>query len=291
MKKNALFFILKIITVSAVFFLIYFLFYLRPLTAVPKVLISIEKEYTKDYFSLKENRVLLTAILQLKPSSPTFLNDKDKIISNLEDSNKNTLNELKDISSLEKIESDEDETAKFINDELIPKYGKLAERGVDVIKKESEIIDNLKTNKEILGVLYEYSVNKDFAGKDIVKEKEDVSERISRAEKGITEIQNKIKKVSTGDNNFEKEIQTSLALIKELKKNVQVGEKEEFKKNLELFDASVQKLKEDAFQIELYSFTTEKDVDLIKNETNLILEYEEILNKIKEVKVKKRVKL
>src|SRR3989344_1060817 len=251
MKKGWVLLILKIVIFLGVLFALYYFLFLRPRTILVRNLVKLQSELSKNRGGLAENRIFIVEFARLDPKDPNFLFKKEQALGIIQRTNKEGLERVKEAKTGDLlIRGESGNTSK------IPTFPPRGRASVGMA-------DSL----------------------DVVSQKEELIARSEAAIKGLSRISAGLKE-QTGDlstdsvqNEIDKTVESLSVFINLLKNGDYQGAKDERSEISNQF----QRLKEEAFELELSVIKSDGTVKLLTDETNLILEYDFYLEKIDSV--------
>ncbi|MBN1162735.1 hypothetical protein JXA34_03255 [Patescibacteria group bacterium] len=236
-------------------------------------LVNLKKIITSHYISLSQNRLNLTALTRLDPNSPNFPIEKDKVLISVSNSNKKGLDEL--------------EPVKLSNSQskLLKKHTGLEdmnflERNKSILIKQQDLTDQLKETDDKLNKLFRYDPVKDLESGNLTE-----NEKIQSLKAAIEGL-NVIK-----DNISDNEASAQLAsAIENTQQNIRAfsdflgcssytntHKYATFLNQMTLDFSSLRKL---ALDLEINIIRSPEILELLVDQTNLLLEYDFVLDRI-----------
>ena len=283
-KKPYLILFLKIAIFTAILLIVYYFAILKPRLEIPNALLDAERNLSKHYYTLIENRLAYTELTRLDTTSGNFEFEKGEIIAKIKKTNEEGLKNLENPLKLKIVKGAPNETLNFLNEGLPKAYSTLLEKNKKVYLEQKSIIEDLNSFDSKVSKLFAYSPEADLGNLDPVKEKDEMLTRITNAKQGLNKIKDEVLKSDQNNEevvNLSKEIETAIGLLTQLEDNLKKGTIRKTQNIKNSFNNQFRKIKSSAFEAELSIIKSPESVKLLTDQTNLIFEYEFWISKIR----------
>lgn len=261
----------------------FYLFFLKPKIEIPKKLLEIENLLTDKKLNLSQNRVSLIELTKLDARNREFPETKDQLLITILESNEKGLKGLEKEFKTKGVTSTPSEISNFINTKLLPGIPILLEKHKEILERQKQILPKIEDIEKISKNLFIYDPVRDLGSVKLITEKAELVNRIANTINGLEDINTNLQ----NDIASTQESKNLTQLILDTQKNLEALQKEVENENepeatrllanlIEYFA----KIRQSALELELNILRSSETVELIKDETNLILEYDFWLDRI-----------
>ncbi len=257
--------------------LIYFLFLLKPALDSAKSLSEAEVKISTQQFILQQNKTAHLGLLQLDIKSPQFTVNQQNLTESLDNSEAIILNsqnksELKSISG--------NKSTKVLLNEINKDLPSLNEKSIETVNRRQPFEEDYKKLNLIFGKIFEYNPSVDLAN---FNDLESLGERAASAAKGLNGISDELKKEKLKGEltvQFDNEINKEVLILEQLSMVTKNNNTARAKTLANSFISEYPKLKMEAKKILDSPLKSLTALTILTDETNLILNYEYLNNKI-----------
>lgn len=282
-----------IITLKAVMLLVvlltaYYFLFLKPSLEIPNALIDAEKALSRHYNILVENRVAFTGITRLDANSGNLEEEKGNILAKLKITNEEGLKGIENPQQLKLVKGSPNETLNFLNKDLHEAYASLLAKSKNIYDEQKRIIESLTAYEIKVSKLFSYDPRTDFEKLDFQKQKEEVLERLANAKSGLSKIKDDLTKSEEKSSyrNSVREIDNTIGVLTQFEDSLKTDNYEEIPNIKNALYVQFDNVKKSALDSEMSIIMSPASVELLTDETNLILEYEYWITKIRDVLAK-----
>lgn len=291
MKKKLLKQLIPALFVATALLIAYYFFSIRPKSQIKVILKESKTEISVHRANLLQNRLSVAAVVNLDPTTSSFNNERSSLLQTAIATNAKGLQDLGSFQTPKQINAVDSDVAEFINGELNPKLESLLENNKKILEQQKVVLDDLTTLDQTLNNLFVYDPAIDLTLLDPEKDKEELINRsvnaINGLEASIQEINDsesdlKQKYPNTEDefnslrDLLDQEVKVLNILSGQLLGNDFIGAKETAIQIVSMHD----QVKSQTLETELTIVKSPIMVELLKNQTNLMLEYDFLINRI-----------
>lgn len=245
----------------------YYFLILKPRLALPKALLESQQILGEFHEVLLQNRIALTELTRLDPSTSDFFDEKQRSLTRLNETNQAALKLANNPPPLPK------KTTNELND-LKKAYPSLTQQTKTLLELQQSLIKKLNLTHELLENIYRYDPVVDLEDLDINNptDKEELTSRLNAALEGLDNIKSGLRTIE-GSDDLIAEISQIQSLIDQLKSKLEKNQDSATETRSELVTKFIA-LKKSCLEKELTLVKSEDSIDFITRLTNLILEYE-----------------
>mgnify|MGYP003967129843 FL=1 len=277
--------IVKLLFSSGTTFLLislgFYFFILKPKLELPSTLLEAETAIAENHLNLVQNRLSIMDLARLDPYSLTLSTEKEELLNTALATNTAGLEEVVDTSGVKKIIGKTSE-AIAVNNEIAEVLPSLLDQNVDILQRQEDLLTKLTSIAEINSNIFKYNPGADLGQLHPIQDKEKIIERASSALLGLNDIRFGLEDSfggATADKMVVKLEEAGL-LFQNLIKTV---EEEDVPGAGKLFDDIATQfidMREIGLEMELSIIRSPEILELLKDQTNLLLEYEYWLEKL-----------
>lgn len=272
--KNRLSIQLGVILITITTFLgAFYFFSLKPKLVLPKQLLETEKIIATTYLNLLQNRLGIVGLATLDPNTSNLGNEKDFLLSQAIKTNKEGLKNLQSPPFVRKLEKDSGISLQS-----------LFEENKRVLEGQKALLEQLKSLDSANSNLFKYKPLLDLASLDLADpdEREQVLTRTKNAINGLAKIEKDLEDLTSFK--YVEELRTKLAETQILMKQQMTEiESRDYKTAsltfLEVYNR-FSEMRELGLDGEKTLIHAPESIQLITDQTNLLLKYEFLLERI-----------
>lgn len=242
----------------------YYLLFLGPNLAKLRALNKVEKNLISLRSGLVQTRIFLLELTSLNPSSPNFNEEKDILLGKLNETNQNTIEAAEERNSVNPL----------LETDIRKNIPLLLAKTKNILEDQQELIEALSKLDAETANIFLYDPQIDLSTDD----QEEIIERVASAQAGLNDISKSLEALAIDSpevHALQNKIPVLVAALSEIKnQNSSKGK---------VIDQFIQ-LRKLAYEAEIALIKTDSSVTLLTNQTNLILEYDFWLGKIKEAR-------
>ena len=268
--------ILKTVVFTLILLSGYYFLFLKPKLEIPNALLDARKKLSVHYYTLVENRASYTEFTRLDTTGGNLEYEKGEIIAKIKKTNEEGLKDLENRGFIKKIKGSPSDRLNFLNNDLPKAYYSLLDKNKKIYEEQKNIIESLNKLDSKISKLFAYNPEVDLGKLDLTKDKEQALERSANAKLGLTKIKDEVPK-----SELSKEIDKTIGLLTQLEDSLK---KDSIKESVNVRSAIYNqfgKVKSSALELELAIIKSPESVKILTDQTNLILEYEFWIGKIK----------
>lgn len=250
--------------------------------SVPKTITDAEKFVAKRHLALVENRVAIKALTDLEVNTSVFANQKSELVQKIKSSNQSALETLSQDYKGRNINLEADkELINFFNTELPKKLEQLSTGGTAVLQEQQSTIEKLTAIDSVIANIYNYNPQTDLGGLDPASNQDELLQKSYNAKVGLENIDQALVNLTNEPAVLIlTQLRPSLAILEELINETENDNFSQARTVKRGFIDGFEELQEFSFNQELSLIKSIETIKLITKQTNIILEYEFILQKI-----------
>lgn len=246
-----------------------------PKLKLPSNLLKIETSIAKNHFNLMQNRLSIVGLTNLDATSNILFTEKYDLLNTALETNAAGLDFLTNINKAKKIIGPTLNAAS-INNEIVNSFPDLIKKNEEILKRQKGLLNILSEIAEINANVFKYDLEADLGKLHPVQDRDKIIERSSSAILGLKKIRLNLEE-SFADNTVNEMVsllQETESLFQDLIKTV---ESEDVPATGKLFDDIAFKfleMRRVGISMERAVIQSPEVLELLKDQTNLLLEYE-----------------
>ena len=274
-----------IILIAAILMAGYYWLLLKPQLAMTQTLFQAEQVLAAHHFNLLSNRLALTNLAKLDTSQSHLIDEKNTLLKAAQQTNEHGRQELAPGWTAQLVKAPLNNTANFINSELYPALPGLFSQHRDFFQKQQPLLDQLQVIDTVLTNIFLYDPATDLQSPHPLDDRQELILRAQAAKEGLEKIR---KNLNTTDMpTTEKQVlETNLINAQvQLNKllthlNTAVADEATVSSLVYTFIEQFNRLKQNAVASQQALIRSKKSVSLLTDQTNLLIESQQWLDRI-----------
>lgn len=268
--------IIKATVISLLLLSGYYLLVLQPRYAAFRSLTQTETTIAALHTNLLQNRLAFIELTQLDATSLSFDDEKGALLDTLNITREEGAKLSSAPTSIPKVHGLGDSSIFFVNSELPDTLNRLKQSHYDILKAQQSTFEVVAAIDSTLHNIFKYSPASDLGNLDPTTQSEVITTRAKNAISGLSGISQKLQSIKTNlpeINQLQSQLSTTQATLGALTSD-----------NLSDTYSDFANLKQTALNAQLAPIRSPESISFLTSQTNLLNDYEKLLDKLLEIK-------